>query len=275
MICEVGINHQGSLEYAFALIDMAKNVGAEWVKFQKREPEVSTPKHMWDVQRDSIWDYDKTISYIDYRRRIEFGKKEYDAIDKYCRQIGIGWFASVWDIESADFMTQYWPPMMKVPSAHLTNYSLLDHINRLGFPIVLSTGMSTQEEIIKASRFLDSQPATMVMHCHSAYPAPDAELGLHMIGTLGATLAFVPIGYSSHSTSPFPALYAAVLGAVAIECHITVDRTLLGSDHRASLEKHGLEILSRELKRISVCMGDGRKKVWDSELPSRLKLRGY
>lgn len=271
LICEAGINHQGDLDIALALMRMAADVNAYAVKFQKRNPEVSTPGSMWEVKK--TWQ-GKEMRYIDYRNSVEFSKKEYDKIDSYSHELGINWTASVWDSDSVDFMKQYQVPFLKIPSAHLTNHGLIGYAMDCGFPLVVSTGMSTMKEISETVKIIERDNSNMLMHCHSAYPAPDCELSLPLIQKLAERFQML-VGYSSHSKTYFPALYAAVLGAEMVEVHITLDRTMEGSDHAASLEKHGLETLARELRRIPDVMNNSEKKVWPSELPSRLKLRGY
>jgi len=269
MVCEEGLNHQGSLVIALQLIDMAKDVGADFVKFQCRTPELSTPKSMWNTPR--TWQGEQ-MTYLEYRKRVEFGKLEYDEIDRYCRSIGIQWSASVWDMGALDFMSQYDVPWIKIPSAKLTDLSLIKEATSM-YPVIASTGMSTLQEITDAVALIGHDEDSMLMHAHSCYPAPDIELSLPLIPKLEEMFG-MPVGYSSHSSNPYPAIYAGVLGAVAIEVHGTLSRTMEGTDHASSLEKSGLQLLRRELDRIPLVMSNDEKIVWESELPARLKLRG-
>jgi len=270
LIAEVGINHSSSLIAALQLIDMAKECGAEVVKFQKKTPELSTPKSQWNNPR--TWD-GKDITYLEYKRLMEFGQREYDEIDRYCRSIGIEWTASVWDLPSLEFMSKYDVPWIKIPSAKLTDLDLIRESIKIA-PVYASTGMSTLKEIEDAVNLIVHDKNSILMHCHSAYPANNyAELSLPLVQVLAQTFN-MPVGYSSHSTSYYPALYAAVLGAVAIEAHITLGRHLPGTDQSSSLEKRGLETLGRELNLIPLVMSNDEKIVWESELPARLKLRG-
>lgn len=270
LIGEVGINANGHIDWALKLCDMAKDAGCDVVKFQRREVEISTPRAMWDVTREFEGE---VMSYIDYRRRVEFCKCDYDKIDKHCREIGIRWTASVWDIPSVDFMNQYEVPWLKIPSAKLTEHELIDYANKTGKPVVISTGMSTEEEIHFAVRHNINRTGASLMHCTSTYPANDAELNLGYLRRLKWN--GFPVGFSSHSPSPMPAIYSVFEGAQSIECHITLSRALPGTDQSASLEADGIHLVRREIDRIDVVRGTGKKVVFDSEISSRKKLRGY
>lgn len=269
-IAEAGLNHNGRIDLALKLCDLAKEANWSVVKFQKRSPELSTPREMWDVKRE--WN-GQVITYLDYRRQVEFWKPEYDAIAKHCEKIGLPWTASVWDEPSADFMSQYDVPFIKIPSAHLTNHVLLRKVAETGVPMVVSTGMSTENEIAEAVGHIPHVTGASLMHCTSTYPAPDDQANLSYIPVLGR-LGF-PVGYSSHHESPYPAIYSAFFGAQSIEAHVTLNRSLPGTDQPASLELKGMVLLKRELDRIEEVRGDGVKRVWDSELGPRKKLRGY
>ena len=271
IVCELGINHQGSINLAFELIEMAKSCGADFVKLQKREPEASTPASQWTIPKVPPWG-GEVISYIDYRKAIEFWSPQYDAIDAKCKLAGIRWFASVWDRQSLEFMRQYDVPFIKIPSAKIVRRELLLHARNQPAPVILSTGMSTLEEIDTAVETIGRND-TIILHCHSAYPCKDSEINLRVMDTLHKRYN-LPVGLSSHSTSPFPSIIAAALGAKMIEVHITTDRSLPGSDHAASLERPGLELLVREVRRLDLIMGDGIKKIWPSEETAKDKLRG-
>ena len=265
---EIGINHNGDIEIAKRLIDAAKAAGCDAVKFQKRTPEVCVPRDQWDIPRETPWG---TMSYIDYRRRTEFGEDAYGEIDSYCSQKGIQWFASPWDVPSVDFLSKFSPPCYKVASASLTDDELLGRIRKEDVPVVLSTGMSTMEQISHAVKILGTQDL-IILHCTSSYPARNDELNLRMIETLASEFE-VPVGYSGHETGLQASLAALTLGACVIERHITLDRAMWGTDQAASLEPHGLARLVRDIRVIESALGDGVKRVYESELPVMEKLR--
>ncbi|MDO5500559.1 MAG: N-acetylneuraminate synthase family protein [Propionibacteriaceae bacterium] len=266
---EIGINHNGDLDNALRLIDAAVHAGADAVKFQKRTPEVCTPRDQWDLERDTPWG---RMPYIDYRHRVEFGVEEYGRIDEYCKAKGIDWFASPWDVESVDFLEQFDLPAHKVASASLTDDELLQRLRATGRTVILSTGMSTPTQIRHAVEVLGSEQILMC-HATSTYPARPEELNLRMINTLNAEYPNVPIGYSGHETGLQTTLAAVALGAVFIERHITLDRAMWGSDQAASVEPGGFERLVRDIRVIENALGDGVKKVYDSELGPMKKLR--
>ncbi len=266
---EIGINHNGELTNAFALIDQAAAAGCDAVKFQKRTPEVCTPRDQWDIERDTPWG---RMTYIDYRHRVEFGVEEYSAIDEYARQRGIAWFASPWDVESVDFLEQFEVPAHKVASASLTDDDLLRRLRATGRTVILSTGMSTPRQIRHAVEVLGSDNIVLC-HATSTYPAKPSELNLRMIHTLQAEFPNVPIGYSGHETGLQTTLAAVALGATFVERHITLDRAMWGSDQAASVEPPGLQRLVRDIRTISESLGDGVKKIYDGELAAMKKLR--
>ncbi|MDT0319419.1 MULTISPECIES: N-acetylneuraminate synthase family protein [unclassified Streptomyces] len=266
---EIGINHNGDLENAFALIDAAAEAGCDAVKFQKRTPEICTPRDQWDIERDTPWG---RMTYIDYRHRVEFGEDDYRAIDEYCRKKGIHWFASPWDPEAVDFLEQYDVPAHKVASASLTDDELLRKLRATGRTVILSTGMSTPKQIRHAVEVLGSENI-LLCHATSTYPAKADELNLRVINTLQAEYPNVPIGYSGHETGLQTTLAAVALGAVFVERHITLDRAMWGSDQAASVEPQGLTRLVRDIRIIEESLGDGVKKVYDSELGPMKKLR--
>ena len=266
---EIGINHNGELSNAFALIDQAAAAGCDAVKFQKRTPEVCTPRDQWEIERDTPWG---RMTYIDYRHRVEFGVEEYSAIDEYARQRGIAWFASPWDVESVDFLEQFDVPAHKVASASLTDDELLRRLRATGRTIILSTGMSTPRQIRHAVEVLGSD-TIVLCHATSTYPAKPSELNLRMIHTLQAEFPNVPIGYSGHEVGLQTTLAAVALGAAFVERHITLDRAMWGSDQAASVEPPGLQRLVRDIRTISESLGDGVKKIYDGELAAMKKLR--
>ena len=268
IIAEVGINHNGDLDQAKQLIQAAKHAGVDAVKFQKRTPELCVPPEQRGQMRETPWGY---ISYLDYRYKVEFAEKEYAEIDRYARELGITWFASVWDEPAADFMEQYQPVCYKIPSASLTDTNLLKHLRKTGRPLVLSTGMSTMDQIKKAVDAIGEENLA-IMHATSTYPCEPYELNLHMIETLRKTFS-CPIGYSGHEVGLVTSAEAVGLGACMVERHITLDRALWGSDQSASVEPGGFEKLVKYIRVTEQAVGDGVKKVYDSELSSLKKLR--
>ncbi len=273
IIAEIGINHNGSLDIAKKLIDEAVAAKVDAVKFQKRTPEICVPKDQWEIMRDTPWG---RMSYIDYKRKTEFGKDEYTAIDTYCKQMGIDWFVSVWDTEAVDFMEQFDTPVYKLASASLTDFPLIEKILFTGRPLMLSTGMSTDKEIQAAVDFVNKfnpNYPVFIAHSTSAYPCKPEELNLRMITTLGDRYATAPIGYSGHETGLATTLAAAVMGATFVERHFTLDRAMWGSDHAASVEPQGFQRLVRDIRDVETAMGDGVKKVYESEIGPMKRLR--
>ncbi|CAH0140649.1 MULTISPECIES: N-acetylneuraminate synthase family protein [unclassified Microbacterium] len=269
VIAEIGLNHNGDVEIAKRLIDVAANAGANAVKFQKRTPEIATPEHMRDVQRETPWG---TMSYLDYRRRVEFGRDEYIEVGDYATMRGLDWFASPWDVPSVEFLEELNVVAHKVASASLTDTELLEALRETGKPIILSTGMSTMDQIDRAMDVLNTD-RVILMHATSTYPMEPDEANIRMISTLRDRFAGVPIGYSGHERGLQISLAAVALGAVAVERHITLDRTMWGSDHAASLEPGGLEHLVRDIRIIETALGDGVKRVFPGEQAPMAKLR--
>lgn len=267
-IAEIGINHNGELKLAKKLIKAAHKAGADVVKFQKRTPRICVPESQWDIMRETPWGQ---MTYIDYKERIEFGKKEYDQIDRYCKQLGISWTVSVWDLLSLDFALQYDLPFIKVPSALLTNDALLNRIREKKLRVVLSTGMSTMKEIAHAVEILSGCPLTL-LSCNSSYPTIDEEIDLNVMTTLKEKFN-VPVGYSGHETDILPTIIAKAMGAEVIERHITLDKTMWGTDHKASLEPKELSQLIQTLNRIEKIKGSSDVKVYQSEEKVKNKLR--
>jgi N-acetylneuraminate synthase len=269
VIAEIGINHNGDLDIAKKLIDGAAFSGADAVKFQKRTPEICTPRDQWEKERDTPWG---RMTYIDYRHRVEFGQAEYAAIDAYCRDKGIHWFASCWDEPSVEFIEQFDPPLYKAASASLTDLDLLAAMKATGKTLMISTGMSTMDEIRAAVDHLGTD-GLAIAHSTSAYPCETSELNLRMIQTLKSLWPEVPIGYSGHEVGLSPTWAAVALGATFVERHVTVDRAMWGSDQAASVEVMGLHNLVRNIRDIEESLGDGVKQVYDSELAPMEKLR--
>ncbi|MFY9714822.1 MAG: N-acetylneuraminate synthase family protein [Microbacterium sp.] len=269
VIAEIGLNHNGDVDIAKQLIDVAARAGADAVKFQKRTPEISTPEHMRDVLRETPWG---TMTYLDYRRRVEFGRDEYVEIGDHATLQGLDWFASPWDVPSVAFLEDLNVVAHKVASASLTDTELLDALRETGKPIILSTGMSTIEQIDRALDTLGTD-RVVLMHATSTYPMEPEEANLRVINTLRDRYPGVPIGYSGHERGLQISLAATALGAVAVERHITLDRTMWGSDHAASLEPTGLAHLVRDIRVIETALGDGVKRVFPGEQAPMAKLR--
>ena len=269
IIAEIGINHNGELDIARKMIEAAVHAGADAVKFQKRTPEVCTPLEQQKQMRETPWGY---ITYLDYRYKVEFGLEEYQEIDKLCKKLGIDWMVSVWDEPSVDFMEQFETPAYKVPSASLTDRALLKYTRKTGKPLIISTGMSTMDEITRGvdAVGLDN---LISMHCTSAYPCEPEELNLRMIETLRSQFPNNPIGYSGHEVGLVPSAVAVALGACVVERHFTLDRAMWGGDQAASVEPGGFEKLVKYIRVTEAGLGDGVKKVYASEMNSLKKLR--
>ena len=268
IIAEIGINHNGSVEIAKRLIDAAAFAGCDAVKFQKRTPELCVPEDQRDVLRETPWGM---MTYLEYRRRIELDEEAYRHLAQYAANKGLIWFASCWDEVSVDVMEQVGCPCYKIPSAAITDEVLLRKIASTGKPIIMSTGMSTLEEIDRAVELLP-RDRLLVAHCTSTYPCPPEELNLRMIPVLKERYN-VPIGYSGHEVGLQTTIAAVALGAVFVERHITLDRAMWGSDQAASVEPQGLWRLVRDIRVVEKALGDGIKRVYESELPALRRLR--
>jgi N-acetylneuraminate synthase len=268
-IAEIGINHNGSLELAKEIIDLTVACKADAVKFQKRTPELCVPEKYKDRIVETPWG---VMTYIEYRRKVEFGEAEYQEIARYCQEKNVIWFASAWDLPSVDFLEKYNVPCHKIASGQLTNMELLEKVKQLGKPIILSTGMSTEEEIDNAVQLLKGTDL-ILLHCNSSYPAADNELNLNYIPRLKQKYPELIIGYSGHERGITASLVAANLGAKVIERHVTSDRAMWGSDQGASIEYPGLRRLIRDLRNLPYWLGDGKKRVYESEIKLREKLR--
>lgn len=269
IIGEIGINHNGDLQIAKKLIDAAFACNWDCVKFQKRNPDICVPDNQKNIIKDTPWGQ---MTYLEYKHKIEFNKKEYDYIDNYCKEKPIKWSASVWDLDSLEFIIQYNVPFVKIPSAKLTDYTLLKEAVKLNKTIILSTGMSTLDEIDNAVDILKYNDDFILMHCNSNYPAPLDELNLLVIPYLKYRYN-CRVGYSGHEYGVEPTVIAAVLGAEYIERHITLDHDMWGSDHSASLEVAAMDVLKRRISSIPVIFGNGVKIVTDKEKEILKKLR--
>lgn len=275
IIAEVGINHNGSLETAKQLINEGVIAKVDAVKFQKRTPELCVPLDQWEIQRETPWG---RMSYIDYKRKTEFGALEYSVIDQHAKENNIDWFASPWDIQSVDFLEHFRPILYKLASASLTDFELIDRILETGRPLMISTGMSTQNEIVEAVNFIrefNEDYPIMIAHSTSAYPCKPEELNLTMIRTLIEMFPDTPIGYSGHETGLATTVAAVAMGATFIERHFTLDRAMWGSDHAASVEPQGFARLVKDIRDVETAAGDGVKKVYEAEVAQMKKLRKY
>lgn len=278
IIAEIGINHNGSLDNAKKLIDIAASAGCDAVKFQKRTPEICVPDAQKDVMRDTPWG---TMKYIDYKHRMEFEKEEYDIIDQYCKERNIDWSASAWDLISLQFLSNYDIPFVKIPSAKITDLVLLGGAIDLFDKVIISTGMSTYDEIYDAVKFMEKAKERFktnteieILHCNSAYPSPVDQLNLQAIQTLKDYFPQYKIGYSGHELTLGTTVAAVYLGAEIIERHITLDRTMWGSDHSCSVTPWGLFKLVNGVRELETAYGDGVIKLEESEKEAKKKLRG-
>lgn len=271
IVAEIGINHNGDLDTAKDMILSAKETGADAVKLQKRTPELCVPKDQRDIMRETPWGY---ITYMAYREHVEFGKEAYQEIDRYCQELGIDWFVSVWDEEAVNFMEQFNPICYKIASASLTDHSLLRKIRATGRLMILSTGMSTGEQIKEAVDVIGTNDL-IITHATSAYPCDPTELNLRMIPTLKEQYPSCPIGYSGHEVGLVTSVVAVSLGACLVERHFTLDRSMWGGDQAASVEPGGFRLLVKYIRVTEMALGDGVKRVYDSEKSTQKKLRRY
>lgn len=267
VLAEIGINHNGDTQIAEKLIDVAAFAGCEGVKFQKRTIEiVYTPEELAKPRETPFGETNG-----DLKRALELGPAEYEQIDEYCRRKSIAWTASCWDEGSVDFIDRFDPPFYKIASASLTDDALLRHTRAKGKPIVLSTGMSTLDQIDHAVDVLGKEDLVL-LHCCSAYPSQYADLNLRAIPALRERYG-VPVGYSGHETGIASSVAAVVLGACMVERHVTLDRSMWGSDQAASLEPNGIMRVIRDIRLVETALGDGAKTVLPSEVPVMQKLR--
>ncbi|MCW4040579.1 MAG: N-acetylneuraminate synthase family protein [Candidatus Bathyarchaeota archaeon] len=269
IIAEIGINHNGSLDTAKRLIDVAAVAGCDAVKFQKRNPDVCVPDHQKGVMRNTPWG---EMTYLDYKKKVEFEKEEYDIINQYCKDRSIAWSASPWDLGSLEFLMKYDIPFIKIPSAMLTNVELLKSCTGRNKWIIISTGMSTQEEIDAAHEILKGEKLS-ILHCNSSYPAPNNELNLNCIKSLKERYN-TQVGYSGHEFGLTTTMASIYLGAEVLERHITLDRTMWGTDQMCSVEPQGLIKLVRGVRELEQALGSHKIQVTETEKEVRRKLRG-
>ena len=270
IIAEIGINHNGDLDTAKEMIMSAKDCGVDAIKLQKRTPELCVPKEQRDLMRETPWGY---ITYMSYRERVEFDEAEYREIDKLCKELGIDWFVSVWDEPSVDFIEAFNPVCYKLPSASLTDHDLLRKVRATGRPMIISTGMSRADQIKDAVAVI-GEDNLAVLHATSTYPCDPQELNLKMIQTLKDDYP-CPIGYSGHEVGLITSVVAVSMGACIVERHFTLDRSMWGSDQAASVEPGGFRRLVKYIRVTEMALGDGVKRVYDSEKSSMKKLRRY
>lgn len=272
LIAEIGINHNGDVGVAKKLIDAANACGWDCVKFQKRTPDIAVPESQKNVLRDTPWGQ---MTYLDYKKRIEFEKEEYDIIERYCREKPLAWTASPWDVPSLEFLLQYNIPFIKIASAGNSNYDMLKLACEAEKPLLISTGMSTLEEVDKIVSYLEdkSNGDYIILHTNSAYPSPQNELNLKMIQVLRDRYDCL-VGYSGHEQDLEPTVVAASLGAKVLERHVTLDHNMWGTDQAASLEVSGMALLRGRINSILEIMGDGEKRITEAEIGIRRKLRG-
>lgn len=273
VIAEIGINHNGDLQIAKKLIDAANACEWDCVKFQKREPDIAVPENQKNVIRDTPWG---KITYLEYKKKIEFGKTEYDYIDTYCKEKPIAWSASPWDIPSLEFLLNYDLPFIKIASASNADKELLKAACESKKPLLVSTGMSTLEEMDMTVEFLEkySDGNYILLHTNSTYPTPSADLNLRMITTLKERYNCL-VGYSGHEYDLEPTVIAVSLGAKVIERHVTLDHNMWGTDQAASLSIGAMAMMHGRLKEILLMLGDGKKIITKEEMEKRKNLRGY
>lgn len=269
LIAEIGINHNGSIETALQLIQNAKTAGFDAVKFQKRTIEIVYSESELAQERISV--FGSTNGEL--KKGLEFNHSEYETIDTYCKRIGIDWFASPWDLPSVDFLEKFDVPCHKIASASMTDVDLLNRVRKTGKPLFISTGMSSLDQVKKVVEIIGPDKL-ILMHTISTYPAKDENLNLMAIETLRNNFPNVPIGYSGHEVGLLPSLIAvAKFGAVCVERHITLDRSMWGSDQSASIELEGMVRLVRDIRKIPSLLGNGIKEILDDEKPIMKKLR--
>lgn len=269
LIAEIGINHNGDVEIAKRLIDMAKDAGWDAVKFQKRTIDIVYSKEVLNAPRESPWGTTQRAQ----KEGLEFGQEEFEIIAKHCREKGIEWFASAWDMPSQEFLRQFDMPYNKVASAMITHLDFLQEVARERRPTFISTGMTTFGDIDRAVEiFRGSDCPFMLMHTVSEYPSPEADLNLAMIPSLRKRYG-CPVGYSGHEASVSPSVIAAAMGAAAIERHITLDRAMYGSDQAASLEWSGVKALADQVRKVPTVAGDAQKRITEGEAKVAEKLR--
>jgi len=273
LIAEIGINHNGDINIAKKLIDAAFACNWDCVKFQKRVPEIAVPEEQKSVMRDTPWG---RMTYLEYKHRVEFEKEEHTYIDEYCKEKPLMWTSSPWDIPSIDFLLNFDIPFLKIPSAKITEDEYLIHAASSGKAIIMSTGMSTVEEIDKAVNILEKHTSGnyALMHTNSTYPTPPEDINLKGMLFLKERYDCI-IGYSGHEYDLEPSVIAVALGAKIIERHVTLDHAMWGSDQHASLEIHAMDMLYKRMKNVDIILGKKERKISKKEMEVRKKLRGY
>jgi len=271
LIAEIGINHNGDLDIAKKLIDATNACGWNCAKFQKRNPDICVPDHQKNIERDTPWG---EMTYLDYKYKVEFEKKEYDIINSYCLDKSLAWTVSVWDLDSLEFIKNYEVPFIKIPSAHITNKELLIECSQSNIPLIISTGMSDWKIVDDAVNIIGKYTEQFAMlHCNSTYPAPHDELNLNVIPIMMDRYGCL-VGYSGHEYDLEPSVLAATLGAQIIERHITLDHKMWGTDQGSSLEVHAMDLLRKRIKNVNSILGGDSKVITESEKPVMKKLRG-
>ena len=271
LIAEIGINHNGDLGIAKRLIDASFACGWDCVKFQKRNPDICVPEDQKNILRMTPWG---EMTYLEYKYRVEFETDEYNEIDRYCKEKPMPWTVSVWDLDSLKFISDYNVPYIKIPSAHITNLSLIEETAKTKIPILISTGMSDWKMVDDAVEILEKEATSYaILHCNSTYPAPHDELNLNVLLEMQDRYDCL-IGYSGHEYDLVPSQTAATLGAKIIERHVTLDHNMWGTDQSASLEINAMDLLKKRLKDITQMLGTREKFITDSEKPVAKKLRG-
>ena len=270
-IGEIGINHNGDMQVTKKLIDAVSACSWDCAKFQKRNPDKCVPEHQKNILRETPWG---KIKYIDYKHKVEFEKEQYDYINKYCAEKPVDWSASVWDFDSLEFLLQYDLPFLKIPSAMMTHSELVAETAKTGKAVIMSTGMSSLEEVDDAvNNLLKTTDNFVIMHTNSSYPTPKEEINLNLIPFLKDRYDCV-VGYSGHEEDLEPTVIAAALGAMVIERHITLSHDMWGTDQKSSLEILAMDMLYKRVQDVGAIMGDTTKVVTESEVSIRKKLRG-
>ncbi len=272
LIAEIGINHNGDLQIAKKLIDAANACLWDCVKFQKREPDIAVPEAQKNLMRDTPWG---RISYLEYKKKIEFGREEYDYIDRYCKEKPIAWTASPWDIPSLEFLLKYDLPFIKIASASNSDKDIMRKACKSGKPLLVSTGMSTLDELDETVDILErySDGNYILMHTNSEYPAPYEDINLRVMKTLKDRYGCL-VGYSGHEMDLEPTVLAVALGACVIERHVTLSHEMWGTDQKSSLTVRAMGLLKGRVENIRKTMGSGEKVLSAGEKKVREKLRG-
>lgn len=270
IIAEIGINHNSDMSICKRMIDVAASSGCDFVKFQKRNPDACVPNDQKGIMRDTPWG---RMSYLDYRWKMEFGLEEFYEIEAHCKSRGIGWFSSAWDVDSLSFLKKFSPPYVKIPSALMGNFTFLNCCKIFGTPVIMSTGMCDYDIIEDSIRCVGKENVACIMHCTSTYPTKTDEMNLRCIQDFRNIYDFTDIGFSNHHPGLIFMPVAVALGASWIEFHLTLDRAMWGTDQAASIEPEGVAKLVKWIRNIEAALGDGEKRIFDSEIPIMKKLR--